>query len=319
MIQTINGYMLKALETACNNLDNNAKSAISSFVISRKHPNGGFMGKSKLSDSYYSVFGYLLSYILELNLDLEHEKAHISSLQNNDTDFVHAISIIKSDFLLELINYKDKDNHNKTFQSLKSASFLKGFKVKQILKRNYTLLKIIDSFRAKDNTYNHLSKNANTGSIYANYLYYSLFQELGVSSNRFIDIQSALKKTDKEKEISNGTMNASNIAAAHLLFFETQGQTSICILRALKSLEHQNGGFVANTAVTIPDLLSTATALLALKYTKTDGIKNNNKILNFINLHWDHTGGFFGSAFDLISDIEYTFYALLCIGLLMNE
>jgi len=34
-------------------------------------------------------------------------------------------------------------------------------------------------------------------------------------------------------------------------------------------------------------------------------------------LHWDESGGFFGSIADMTCDVEYTYYALLGIGILL--
>lgn len=68
--------------------------------------------------------------------------------------------------------------------------------------------------------------------------------------------------------------------------------------------------------VPVSDLLSTATALLALKLSgeNMDSFAENS--LNFINLHWDESGGFFGSIADMSCDVEYTYYALLALGVL---
>ena len=78
----------------------------------------------------------------------------------------------------------------------------------------------------------------------------------------------------------------------------------------------RRGGFKASSHVPIADLLSTATALLALKLSeeKMESFAENS--LNFINLHWDESGGFFGSIADMTCDVEYTYYALLGIGVL---
>lgn len=41
------------------------------------------------------------------------------------------------------------------------------------------------------------------------------------------------------------------------------------------------------------------------------------KSIDFINLHRDKSGSFFGSIADMNCDVEYTYHALLGIGILL--
>jgi hypothetical protein len=78
-----------------------------------------------------------------------------------------------------------------------------------------------------------------------------------------------------------------------------------------------NGGFKATQAAPMPDLLSTAVALYALRFAGADlrGIKPG--CLDFIDSMYTD-GGFGGNAIDRDPDIEYTFYGLLALGALAD-
>jgi hypothetical protein len=78
-----------------------------------------------------------------------------------------------------------------------------------------------------------------------------------------------------------------------------------------------NGSFKATRAAPIPDLLSTAVALYALRFAGADlrGIKPG--CLDFIDSMY-RNGGFGGNAIDQDPDIEYTFYGLLALGALAD-
>lgn len=79
-----------------------------------------------------------------------------------------------------------------------------------------------------------------------------------------------------------------------------------------------SGGFCASTALPQPDLLSTATALFALRELRADLSSIRMACLDFIESLWRESGGFSGYTQDRFEDVEYTFYALLGIGCLME-
>jgi hypothetical protein len=77
----------------------------------------------------------------------------------------------------------------------------------------------------------------------------------------------------------------------------------------------KDGGFKATQVSLIPDLLTTAVALYALKFANFDLNKIKPECYEFVDsLYQD--GGFGGNRFDPDTDIEYTFYGLLALGAL---
>lgn len=78
------------------------------------------------------------------------------------------------------------------------------------------------------------------------------------------------------------------------------------------------GGFSATAACKIPDLLSTATALFALQVLNANLDSIRNPCLDFVESLWRDSGGFAGHVEDRFEDVEYTLYALVAIGCLME-
>jgi len=80
-----------------------------------------------------------------------------------------------------------------------------------------------------------------------------------------------------------------------------------------------SGGFVPTDGIAVPDLLSTATALFALvdAGVKLDAIQQ--PCFKYAESLWRDSGGFAGHAADEFEDVEYTFYALLTIGSLIQS
>lgn len=75
------------------------------------------------------------------------------------------------------------------------------------------------------------------------------------------------------------------------------------------------GGFSAFQDAPLPDLLSTAVALFALRFTGCDLRNIRPECFEFINNAYSN-GGFSAGEYDLQTDVEYTFYGLLALGAL---
>ncbi len=80
----------------------------------------------------------------------------------------------------------------------------------------------------------------------------------------------------------------------------------------------RSGGFAATDHLHAADLLSTATALFALRVLNADLNEVRRPCLDYIESLWRDSGGFAGHLTDEFEDVEYTFYALLGIGCLME-
>ena len=117
-----------------------------------------------------------------------------------------------------------------------------------------------------------------------------------------------------EKPDPRLTDPTTNLAA----FLVVNGQPDAAVEKELLDRFHPSGGFSATTQRCEPDLLSTATALFALVEMGADLDAIRRPCLDYVQSLWRDSGGFAGHVADGYEDVEYTFYALLAIGCLME-
>jgi geranylgeranyl transferase type-2 subunit beta len=318
---TINQTIFQTLLNAKSRLSEEAISLLRSFIDSKKYHKGGFIDRSGKPDPYYSVFGYTLSYLFDIEFDTKKEQKALKRWEEkNKIDFVHAISLIRCYYLLEAIDLAG--SFGKVSTTLASSKFLQnlvGKKVaKKIQKKHSSLLKTIDSYKSDNEGFNHLEKHSKYASVYANFLAYGLFEDLYLGKGERIKIAESCM----ELMLENGSFvnhlkskqGISSTTAAGIILLNSIGKPIFESSEWLKEQIQSHGGFLAGEDVPVADVLSTATSLLALGIVGTadDGIKG--KAVEFVNLHWHDAGGFFGSIADQIPDVEYTFYGLLTLG-----
>jgi len=326
--------ILSALERAGNSLSADARAAVCNFISSNLHSNGGFCDRAGKQDPYYCVFGYSLVLALNIPVNLEEQYTYLENYrQSSQPDFIHAISLIRCHMLLAAI--KEKQRLGRAADFLKKSGLLKQLWQKQLAKKLQSKLsdcfEIIENYRAADGGYNHEETGAAVTTTYAAFIAWSLFDDLACKP----EVNAHLATLIQQLKCSDGsyanqpgatTGPVTSTAAAIITMAENNQPVAEDTLNWLAVRQTSHGGFTANSAVPLPDLLSTATALLAMNLntdehgrTQTntgDIIKNSTlSIQHFVDLHWDESGGFFGSAVDQTADIEYTYYALLTLGL----
>jgi len=123
-----------------------------------------------------------------------------------------------------------------------------------------------------------------------------------------------LNDRPEEELLISSSQTTPNVAAAVVI----NHRENPAARRLLLDRFCQGGGFRASATAPCADLLSTATALFALRLMETDMEPIRDTCLDFIESLWRDNGGFAGYAQDGFEDVEYTFYALLSIGCLME-
>lgn len=83
------------------------------------------------------------------------------------------------------------------------------------------------------------------------------------------------------------------------------------VVSRLLALQHESGGFVAHEGAGMPDMLSTAVALFALRL---HHISPSYDAVPFVEAHWQEDGSFAATLLDVHGDVEYEFYGLLALG-----
>ncbi|MBI9059459.1 MAG: terpene cyclase/mutase family protein [Labilibaculum sp.] len=319
-----NQYILEALLKSQEVLSEEAQNHIKTFVITQKCFDGGFKDRSGKADLYYSVFGYTLALILDYKLDILEERKYLRRLKRDEElDFVHSVCFVRCDFLLQLIELRQRSGLSSSkFLSISFAKDLILGKVVKSLKNNCSeLLWDIEEYGSEDGGYNHNKKGASKSTIYANYLMWTLYQDLQTEQEVLDEITDANKTLRaangsfaNEENSTDGV--TSSTAAGLIMSIAGKSEETVKTKEWLNQMLSKRGGFMAAREVPIADLLSTSTALLALKVSGENMQEYAENSVNFINLHWDESGGFFGSIADMTCDVEYTYYALLGLGVL---
>ncbi|MDA3893633.1 MAG: hypothetical protein PF517_18360 [Salinivirgaceae bacterium] len=320
-MKTINQHILKSLLNARKQLSPEANDLITSFTLSKLHADGGFMDRSGNADPYYSVFGYTLCYVFGIDISYKKNLSFLKNWQTqNNVDFVHAISMLRCYYLLEIIFYSQK--FKKAADLLNKSAFIQNFAgyqfARKIRKQHKELLLLLTKYEAKDGGFNHLEQGAEYCSIYANFLAYSLFEDFQFGKLWRRQIANSCQNLQLENgSFVNHPKSKQGIGSTSAAGLILQNKYLISVKKSadwLKTLISQNGGFLAGEEVPVSDVLSTATSLLALNIVNESSTIINANAIEFANLHWDSSGGFFGSIADQIPDVEYTFYGLLTIG-----
>jgi len=285
--KTISFKMLEALQQGKKKLSSEAQKIIASFVSSQLTENGGFMDKNRKADLYYTSFGLMLAYIFKLNINTKNTESWLEKQGNHLSDLVYRSAYIRSRMLCKL---------------LKSGKL--SFAVSQLFKTKQMLPAFAN--------YPHGDEN----SPYSQFLLLSLREEMGINMENHQEILTSLSEYRVEDGgYSNvkGSKQASTNATVAALAVKGQlgGYRDNDDVRFLYSLQDESGGFFAAVSSPVPDMLSTATALFMLK---CYGIAPRFNANDFIDAHWLQSGGFGATFMDETSDVEYTFYGLLALG-----
>ena len=184
---------------------------------------------------------------------------------------------------------------------------------------DHALLERIEAFRKSDGGYEG-DPRLSHGTAYGAFVALGAYQDLGRQPPQPIDLIRSLKRLEttdgawsNAPSMPLGSLNATAgaVTLIHHLGFPVNAAVGDWLLAQV----HPQGGFLAIPGATLPDLLSTATALHALSCLGRripSGI--HERCLDFIDTLWSAEGGFHGHWADDHLDAEYTFYGILALG-----
>lgn len=287
-MKPISANILDTLKSGKVQLGSEAIDHLSAFVHSQLLPDYSFMNKSGESDLYYTSFGWMLCLVLGIHLDTDKMAGYLSCQHEDDLDLIHYAAFKRCELLL----YMHK----------------KG--------RALTWLKTRSKQQVKDlNDFKHVP-HQDTSAPYTQFIWTSLLEDTGNKLTEKCKIEKDLEQYRHETggfmntfDGLSATTNATTAALAVLGQISNAKQEKE--IAYLKSMQDVTGGFKAAPSAMVPDLLSTATALFALK---SYNEKPDYPALEFIEAHWAESGGFIATLLDGKSDVEYCFYGLLAIG-----
>lgn len=310
--------MLALARAGAANLEPEVAAAIRAFVLSRRVPGGMVMGRGGMPDIYYTLFAQsCLAALGSTGAPRAMETggrwpAAVAAAEG----FVGAASAIRllawaaavgGDCALAGVSGRIPGGT----ASPEAAAARVGAETERLLGR-------LADYRTPDGGYHELP-GVRHGSVYACFLALLAHQDAG---RPLPDPAGVMRCLDALRAVGGGYGNEpgqpvgqTNATAAALLLGAACGRplpaATACWLRA----QHRPGsGFAATPRAPAADLLSTATALFALRLAGGDLGPIRADCWAFAESLWDDGGGFRGFAGDGRADVEYTFYALLTFG-----
>ncbi len=264
---------------------------VHAFLLRQQNADGGFKNRAGHSDLYYTLFG--LQALCALQTPLSNGNPFIEAQCSNDgLDFVHLCCLARCRALLSDSNTAHAEE----------------------------MARRIEAHRAGDGGYHPVPGSAH-GTAYAAFLAMGAYEDLQMPQPNRTGLVRAMRDlatpegawaNERPAQIASTNSTA---AAMAVLGGISAGRNAG---RWLLAQAHPIGGFRASPLAPAPDLLSTATALYALRSVGLPIESVREPCLDFIDTLWSNEGGFHGHWEDEVLDVEYTFYGMLALGSLAD-
>jgi len=289
---TIRLEMIRAVSRSKAVMEDSISSVVN-FLTTSINPDGGFKGRDKQSDLYYTVFGLEALLALDGTFPRNQIFNFIQGFTTKDPiDLVHLAALIRC------------------------CANLSGNEIEKTLRDKF--IKDLERFRSKDGGFAN-DIGVEHGTAYGCFFALAAYQDLQIDMPGHTGVTQCIQALSiPDGGFTNNTKiktSSTNATAAAMIVLNHLNQssdkkTADWLLAQCTS----DGGFPAMPMAPVPDLLSTATALHALAVTGfgIDTIKE--RCLDFVDSLWCGKGGFYGNWTDAIVDCEYTYYGLLALG-----
>ena len=293
---TFSSGLRATLARAAETLTGDALEDVVSFLHAEMNPDGGFEDRSGASDLYYTVFG-LES--LEALGDTELSADTVGYLEafgdGKALDFVHLCCLARCWRRLPVARDPDATR---------------------------ALAERLEEYRTADGGYG-VEASAPNGTAYGAFLAMQAYEDLDLN----LPGRAGLARCVEGLRTGSGAY--SNVRGGPAGMVTTTASAALVLGRLDRPLDEgvgkwlmsccdPDGGFRAAPQAPQPDLLSTATALYALKVLDVPLKAIADDCFEYVESLWDHTGGFRGHIHDPVPDSEYTYYALLALGCLAD-
>lgn len=265
-----------------------AAERVEAFVRQQVNQDGGFNDRSGRSDLYYTSFGLMTTRALGIWPDAR-TAAYVRSMSvTEQLGLVHLASSARAKACLDDAVDLPKSE----------------------------LIAQIESFRIDGGGY---AADGSEPTVYACFLAAGAYQDLGLNVP---DAKGLLARLQSLRCDDGGFANQRSLpmgltpptAAAAVLMCELQPKPPANLADWLLARCCEQGGFFAMPMAPMPDLLSTAVALHALRRLGADVGPIRECCLDFIDSLWSPQGSFLAHAADDALDVEYCFYGLLALG-----
>lgn len=281
MGKTCTQFLADAAHRASACLADEGRAGIIRFIRRQQQPDGGFRGRSNASDVYYTFFAVRALAALDPSTPVPTLTGFLQTQREAGG--------------LELVNL--------ACLACLSAGVEPG-------RRDDGTLQRIARFRGPDGGFREKT-DSGASSAYACFLAVQAHEAQGVPLAEAGALAAAVRAMSP---------SVTPALAAKVMLQACLGDTpSASDTETLLRRVSRKGGFRAVALAPIPDLLSTATALCALSVTGHPLDEIRESCTGFVDGLWHDNGGFSGHWADRIPDCEYTYYALLSLGLLAQE
>jgi len=267
-----------------------ASDAVGRFVRSRRMPGGLYRGRGSAADPYYTLFGFLCLDALGYPVEAEEASRALRKFgDGDDFDLPHLASLWRCRGLTgDAIPPESAD----------AASAR------------------LNRFRTPDGGFATVC-GEERGSAYGAFMALLAMEASGITGCGAALIRRTIEELRSgDGGVANGPGRTIGVttatAAAVMVSLATGAEPSSDWLSWLLARQRSDGGYEGTPGALGADLLSTATALLALR---AAGVRPPaEKTISFIESLWDGEGGFLGHGADTEPDCEYTYYGLLGLG-----
>ncbi len=293
--------MIALLRNALNLLDEQGREEVLKFLISQQNPDGGFQDRGGRSDLYYSLFGGLM---------LRAGKSEVRSLKSEgaqlETRNPQPVTTLPELVEVAILNLKQ-------YIAQQSNSEVPGFieKCCWVLLQKELKTGRDSQIRAMFSLGKSFWKERH--SINISYRSFVLFLTL----DAVLPFRKILKIGAK-KMLTRTTIDhhsPCSEVAAKVFLQKMTNQEGLEDQELLMSFAFKSGGFKTFAHLGNSDMLSTAVALFALNFADCDLRLLKPTCLDFIGQNFSGEAFLSGDG-DPTTDVEYTFYGLLALGVL---
>ena len=287
--------MLDVVRRGAGRLDPEARSAIIDFVRGQACPEGGFAGRSRDPDLYYTMFALdSLAALAETCPAEGTSQLLCASLPLADLDLIHQVCWVRCAAHIRRLG-----------QPLSGAPSARAW------------ADSIAACRAADGGY--ATEAGGQASAYGAFMAALAYGDLGMplpDVSLLVASLGGLKAGDGGYANQPGRPTGQTPATAAALAVTARygGAPVRPVVEWLCNQFTVDGGLRANPFAPAADLLSTATGLFALSLHDAVPPGCQAAVSDYVDQLWADSGGFVGHVLDEVADVEYTFYALMALG-----
>jgi geranylgeranyl transferase type-2 subunit beta len=306
--------LLLRLSTGLERISTERRAKHIGFLRSKQQPDGGFSGRQGGSDLYYTSFALRgLAVLGALDSGIaRHSAAFLRQQMRTQVPLIDLIALVFSAHMLE------------------TAAGIDLFAESDAAWPD-TLAALFGQLRCADGGYAR-STEGGAGSTYQTFLAVLIHQQLGrplPDPRRVADFVRSQQRDDggyveiRVMRRSGTNPTAAAVGTLHVITSwldptDTPCQSAEPVASFLSGMQTGTGGFRANRRIPLADLLSTYTGLQALCDLDCLHHANMARAECYIASLEQPGGGWYAAEWDETIDVEYTFYGLAALGLVLG-